>query len=469
MAEQSRYDVVIIGAGPGGYVAAARAGQLGMTVACVDKFERLGGVCLNYGCIPSKALLDSSEYFDLAKNAFKEHGIKIDAPEIDLAAMMKRKDEVVRALTDNVAKLLEANKVDVFGGTARLKSNTEVEVRSDDDGSRTLTAENILLATGSRPVQLKGMEFDGNRIVTSTKALTFDKVPKRLVIVGGGYIGLELGSVWARLGSKVTIVEMLDRIAGGVDGQIGRRVLRILKNQGIEFRLKTKAVGIDPKKQTVRVTLESGGKQEAVSCDKVLVAVGRQPLTEGLGLENAGVEVDGNGFVTVDESYRPSAENVYAIGDLIGGAMLAHKASAEGRAAVEIMAGHHAEVNYDAVPMVIYTFPEVAAVGMTEEQLKKRKIPYCTGTFPMTGVARARCMGETEGMVKVLSHRKTDRVLGVHIIAPRASDMIAEAVLAIEFGASSEDIGRIMHGHPTFAEGFQEAALVAQECSIYSG
>lgn len=467
MTEQKKYDVAIIGAGPGGYVAAARAGQLGMKVACVDKFERLGGVCLNYGCIPSKALLDSSEHVDQAKNAFVKHGIKVGAPEIDVKTMMERKDAVVKALTDNVEKLLAANNVDVFRGAATLESARSVSIDGKD--GQVIEAENILLATGSRPIELEKLPFDGESIVTSTEALAFDEVPKRLVIVGGGYIGLELGSVWARLGSKVTVAEMTDRIAGNVDGQLSRRLLRILKKQGIDFKLKTRVTGAEARKKTVKVTMDTEGEETSQTCEKVLVAVGRKPLTEGLGLEKIGVATDENGFVRVDENYRTSVGNIYAIGDLIEGPMLAHKASAEGRAAVEIMADKAGAVNYDAVPMVIYTFPEAAAVGKTEEELRQNEIPYCTGTFPLTGAGRARCMGETEGMVKILSHQKTDRVLGVHIIAPRASDMIAEAVFAIEFGAAAEDIGRIMHGHPTFAEALQEAALVTQQCSIYAG
>jgi len=466
MAEKSTYDLIVIGAGPGGYVAAARAGQLGMKVACVDRYERPGGVCLNYGCIPSKALLDSSEYVAMAKHAFKRHGITVDEPLVDLDVMMERKDGVVAALTDNVRKLLDGNGVDLIRGTARLRNRTEVEV-TGENGNKVITAGKILLATGSVPIELNGVPFEGETIVDSTDALAFKTVPRHLLIVGGGYIGLELGSVWARLGAKVTVAEMLPRIAGNIDGQLSRLLLRILKGQGIDFRLNTRVTGAEAEKKNVRVTLESVGETESVTCDKVLVAIGRRPLAEGLGLENAGVETDGNGYVKVDGAYRTSVETIYAIGDLIGGAMLAHKASAEGRAAVEIMAGKHAEVNYGAVPMVIYTFPEMAAVGMTEEELKEKEIPYCTGNFPMTGTGRARCMGETEGMVKLLSHRETDRILGVHIIAPRASDMIAEAVLAIELGASSEDIGRIMHGHPTFAEALQEAAFMTQQCSIY--
>lgn len=469
MTEQSRYDVVIIGAGPGGYVAAARAGQLGLKVAIVDKFERLGGVCLNYGCIPAKALLDSSEYVAMARHSFKKHGITVGTPKIDLNVMMERKNDVVRALTDNVAALLKANNVDVFRGAAMLESAARVKV-TNDDGEQTIEADHVLLATGSRPIALENLPFDGRSIVSSAEALVFEAVPKRLLIVGAGYVGLEFAAVWSRLGSKVTVVEMADHIAGAVDGQVSRRLLRILKGQGIDFKLKTRVTGARVRQKTVKATLEtSDGEQSDHICETVLVSVGREPLTEGLGLGNAGVNIDENGFVPVDEKYRTNIDNIYAIGDLIGGQMLAHKASAEGRAVAEILAGQAGEVNYDAVPVVIYTSPEAAAVGKTEEQLKAEGIPYCTGTFPLTGAGRARCMGETDGMVKVLSHHKTDRILGVHIIAPRASDMIAEAVFAITYGASAEDIGRIMHGHPTFSEAIQEAALVSQQCSIYTG
>ncbi len=464
MTEQSRYDVVIIGAGPGGYVAAARAGQLGMKVACVDKFDRLGGICLNYGCIPAKALLDSSEHVAVAKNSFKKHGIRVGTPKIDLKVMMDRKNEVIRALTDNVATLLKANNVEVIRGTAELESAGRIKV-TGGDGDRTVAADNILLATGSRPIELEALPFDGRFIVSSSEALAFEEVPKRLLVAGAGYVGLEMASVWSRLGAKVTVVEMADHIAGAVDGQVSRRLLRILKNQNIDFKLKTRVIGAKVRKKTVKVNMTTGsgdteGEQIEHICETVLVSVGRRPLSEGLGLESAGVHIDENGFVPVDAQYRTNVGNIYAVGDLIGGQMLAHKASAEGRAAVEIMAGKAGEVNYDAVPVVIYTAPEAAAVGRTEEQLKAQGVAYRTGTFPLTGSGRARCMGETDGMVKILSHRKTDRVLGVHIIAPRASDMIAEAVFAITYGASSEDIGRIMHGHPTFSEALQDAANI---------
>lgn len=467
MTSQKKYDVIIIGAGPGGYVAAVRAAHLGMKVACIEKEDRLGGVCLNVGCIPSKALLDSSEYYSLAKNKFSVHGINIGKLTIDLDVMMQRKQQVVESLTDNVQKLLKGNKVDVLHGQAGLVSETDVEIKSGDNASRTITGTNILLATGSRPVEVKGLAFDGKQIVSSTEALAFASIPEHLVVVGGGYIGLELGSVWARLGAKVTVIEMMSNIAGATDGQVSRTLFRVLKKQGLQIELNTKVLKAETDNGKVTVFIEKKGKPETLTCDKVLVAVGRQPLTDGLNLEAAGIETDAAGRIVVDESFRTTAKNIYAIGDLIAGPMLAHKASAEGRAAVENMAGHAGEVNYDAIPSVIYTWPEVASVGLTEEQLKERKIPYCVGTYPFTGAGRARCMGETDGFVKMLSHTKTDRILGVHIIGPRAADMIAEAVLAMETGASSEDIARVIHGHPTFSEALQESAMVAQECSIY--
>lgn len=469
MASKEKFDVIIIGAGPGGYVAAVRAARLGMKVACVEKEERLGGVCLNVGCIPSKALLDSSEYYSLAKNKFSGHGINISNISLDLKKMMARKQQVVESLTDSVRQLLKSNKIQVFHGIARLANGTEVEIQTSDSDSQIISAENILLATGSTPVEIKGLAFDGNHIVSSTEALAFESVPEHLVVVGGGYIGLELGSVWARLGAKVTVIEMMPSIAGATDGQVARTLLRILKKQGLEIELNTKVLKAEIGNNGVDVYIEKKEKQETLTCDKVLVAVGRRPLTDGLNLDAVGVETDATGRIMVDETFRSSTKTIYAIGDLIAGPMLAHKASAEGRAAVENMAGKAGEVNYDAIPAIVYTWPEVACVGLTEEQLKDRKIPYCVGTYPFTGAGRARCMGETDGFVKMLSHSKTDRILGVHIIGPRAADMIAEAVLAIETGASSEDIARVIHGHPTFSEALQEAAMVAQECSIYVG
>ncbi len=471
MAEKRTYDLVIIGSGPGGYVAAVRAAQLGMKTACVERYPRLGGVCLNVGCIPSKALLDSSEFYHMTKEKFKEHGILVGDLKLDLATLMGRKEQVVEELTSNVKKLLDGNKVEILQGTGSVEAEDRVMVK-DGDGKEIydLSCKNILLATGSEPVQVPGMEFDKERIVSSTGALQFDSVPEHLGVVGGGYIGLELGSVWLRLGAKVTVIEMLPQITPMLDGQVGRTLKRILDKQGFAFRMNTKVSKAEVDGNKVQVTLDAeGGETESLTCDRLLVAVGRRPLSKGLGLEEVGVKIDGKtGQVLVDEFYRTNIPSISAIGDLIPGPMLAHKASAEGIAAVECMADLPGEVNYDAIPSVVYTWPEVAMVGLTEEQVKERKIPYCVGSYPFSGAGRARCMGEKEGFVKLISHQKTDRILGVHIIGPRAADMIAECVLALEFGASAEDIARTIHGHPTFAEALQEAAMSAGKCSIYA-
>ncbi len=474
MTQKETYDLIVIGAGPGGYVAAIRAAQLGLKVACIEKEARLGGVCLNVGCIPSKALLDSSEYYHLAKDHFAAHGIKTGRLSLDLSAMMTRKDQVVEELTDNVRKLLKGNNIQVLYGTARLAGENRVEIEqntnSKDIGNRRIyETKSIILATGSTPVQVPGLEFDGKRIVSSTEALAFKAVPKHLGIVGGGYIGLELGSVWLRLGSKVTVVEMLPQIATTMDGQVARALDRILRKQGMEIRLNTKVSRAKISGNKVQMTLEIDGQKDTFSCDRLLVSVGRRPLTQNLRLEETGVATDSHtGHVLVDEKYRTNIPTIYAIGDLIPGPMLAHKASAEGIAAAECVAGLPGEVNYDAIPSVVYTWPEVASTGLTEEQVKERNIPYCVGSYPFSGAGRARCMGEKDGFVKIISHSKTDRILGVHIIGPRAADMIAECVLALEFGASSEDIARTVHGHPTFAEALQEAAMAVRKCSIYA-
>jgi len=473
MAQIENYDVIIIGSGPGGYVAAVRAAQLDLKVACIEKEPRLGGVCLNIGCIPSKALLDSSEYYHLAKEQFAAHGIKTGRVGLDLPAMMARKEKVVQELTDNVRKLLEGHKIDIISGSARLTEPERVEIEDDSNGKkkgnlRTLQARAIILATGSEPIALPNLAFDGRHIVGSREALNFKSVPKHLGIVGGGYIGLELGSVWLRLGAKVTVIEMLADIATTLDGQVGRKLQRVLKRQGMTFKMQTRVTGAKISDKSVKVNLETKKGDETLTCDPLLISVGRRPLTRGLGVEDLGIQTSpDSGHLLVDTSYRTNIPSIYAIGDLIPGPMLAHKASAEGIAAVECIAGKPGEVNYDALPAVIYTWPEVASVGLTEEQVKEREIPYCTGTFPFAGAGRARCMGETEGFVKIIAHQKTDRILGVHIIGPRAADIIAECVLAIELGAGSEDIARTIHGHPTFAEALQEAAMAVQKCSIY--
>jgi dihydrolipoyl dehydrogenase len=471
MTETEKFDLIIIGAGPGGYVAAVRAVQLKMKVACVEKEDRLGGVCLRDGCIPSKALLDSSEYFHLAKDKLAVHGIKTGRVTLDLPTMMARKDKVVEELTHNVRRLLERNKIEIFQGTGSLEGDGRVKISKTTGKGKahTLQAKKILLATGSEPMAVPGMEFDGDHILSSTEALKLDTVPKHLGIVGGGYIGLELGAVWLRLGAKVTVIEMLPKITTLLDGQVGRTLQRILKKQGFDIRLKTKATDAKVVNRKVQVAIEAGDKKENLRFDRLLVAVGRRPLTRGLNLEKAGVRIDPKtGRVPVNEKYQTNVPDIYAIGDLIPGPMLAHKASAEGIAAVECMAGLPGEVNYDAIPAVIYTAPEVATVGLTEEQVKERGVPYCVGTYPFTGAGRARCMGETDGFVKLISHGKTDRILGVHIIGARAADIIAECVLAVEFGASSEDIARTVHGHPTFSEALMEAAAATRNCAIYS-
>jgi dihydrolipoamide dehydrogenase len=471
MTQNERFDLVIIGAGPGGYVAAVRASQLGLKVACVDKNERLGGVCLNVGCIPSKALLDSSEYYHLATDHFADHGVKLGKVSLDLKTMMARKEQVVKELTQNVRKLLENHRILILTGNGRLIGPNQVEVSPATGKGKPQIIEGqfILLATGSKPITMPGLEFDGTKIISSTEALSLQTVPKQLGIVGGGYIGLELGSVWNRLGANVTVIEMLPQIATTLDNQVSRTLLRLLGRQGMEFRLNTKVLSAQKSARKVRVTVESKGKEEEISFDKLLVAVGRRPLTDDLGLGPAGVRVDDKtGQIPVDHCCRTNQPSVYAIGDIIPGPMLAHKASVEGIAAVECMAGKPGEVNYDTIPSIIYTWPEVASVGLSEQQLKERDIPYCKGAYPFAGAGRARCMGEKDGFVKVLAHGKTDRILGVHIIGPRASDMIAECVLGMEFGASSEDIARTVHGHPTFSEALMEAAMAVRKCSIYA-
>ncbi len=472
MASNNRLDLIVVGSGPGGYVAAARAAQLGLSVACIEKDERLGGVCLNVGCIPSKALLDSSEHYHMAKTRFADHGIQTGRIRLDLGTMMKRKETVVQGLTENVRSLLEGSKVRIIRGTAILKGNGRVAVTTESRNKKPemLEATSILLATGSLPVTPPDLAFDNNRIISSTEALSLDTVPKHLIIVGGGYIGLELGSVWLRLGAKVTVLEMLPQIAGALDSLAARTLQRILAKQGMIFKLGARVTGAKPSGQQVKVAIETGDKRETLTGDRVLVAVGRKPNTDGLGLDAASVALnEKTGHIQVDESYQTTAEGIYAIGDLIAGPALAHKASAEGAAVVERLARRPGLVNYDTIPSVIYTFPEVASVGLTEAQARERAIGYCVGTFPFTGTGRARCMGETDGFVKMISDAKTDRVLGVHIIGPRAAEMIGECVLAMEFGASAEDIARTVHGHPTFSEGLQEAASVATHCSIYRG
>ncbi len=463
------FDLVVIGAGPGGYVAAIRGAQLGLKVAVVEKRETLGGVCLNEGCIPSKALLDSSELFHLARERFAGHGIEVAPPTLNLGRMMARKNEVVKKLTDGVAYLFKKNNIRSFAGTAALlgadaAGSQQVEVLGEN--ATRLTAKKVLLATGSEAVQIPSLPFDGETVVSAREALAFGEVPGHLLVVGGGYIGLELGSVWLRLGARVTVVEMLPRLVAGSDGQVADALMRSLKKQGMRFLMGAKVAGVERREGglVARVELE-GGAQE-IECDKVLVAVGRRPLTAGLGLEKLGVKME-QGRVLVDVDYLTSVPGIYAIGDLIAGPMLAHKAMEEGAVCVERMQGEPSLVDYGCVPGVCYTWPEAASVGRTEEALKEAGIPYKVGRFNFSANGRAMCMDESEGFVKVLAESEGGRVLGVHILGPRASDMIVEAVTVMSFGGSGEDIALTMHAHPTLSEAVKEAALNLDKRAIH--
>jgi dihydrolipoamide dehydrogenase len=460
-----RYDLVVIGAGPGGYVAAIRAAQLGMTVACVEKRPTLGGTCLNIGCIPSKALLDSSEYFTLARTRFSVHGIKVGDVGLDLPAMMARKHKVVQGLTQGVEFLFKKNKIAWVRGTARLAGQGKVAVKGAQEQS--LEGKAILLATGSEPMSIPALPFDGANIVSSTEALAFEKVPEHLIVVGAGYIGLELGSVWSRLGAKVTVVEFLPRILPVTDAEIAGLLQKALVKQGLSFHLGTKVTGASLQGGQVLANGQCEGKEVLFQGDKVLVSVGRRPLTSGFGLAEAGVKVEERtGQVPVDENFATNVPGVYAIGDLIAGPMLAHKAEEEAVAFAERLAGKKTHVNYHAIPSVIYTAPEVAAVGLTEDQARASGREIRIGKFPFSANARARCLDEAEGIVKVIAEAATDRLLGVHIIGPRASDVIAEAVSVLEFGGSAEDIARTCHAHPTLSEALREAALAVDKRAI---
>ncbi|HKC09713.1 MAG TPA: dihydrolipoyl dehydrogenase [Methylomirabilota bacterium] len=457
-------DLIVIGSGPGGYTAAIRAAQLGMRVACVERYPTLGGVCLNVGCIPSKALLDSSEHFAMARHGLAAHGIKATA-ELDLATMMKRKDGVVRDLTRGIETLFRKHRIERVTGSARLAGPGEVEV-SGPEGTRRLAAARVLIATGSKPAALPGIAFDGRRIVHSTDALTLPEVPKRLMVVGAGAIGLELGSVWMRLGSEVTVLEFTDRAVPGMDRQSGALLKRLLERQGMKFRFQTSAAAARVEGAEVRVEVREGEATREETCDVLLVAVGRRPTTEGLGAVEAGVALDDRGRVFVDADYRTRAAGFYAIGDVIAGPMLAHKAEEEGIAAVETMAGQAGHVSYGCIPNVVYTWPELASVGLTEEEARDGGREVRIGTFPFLANARAKAMGERDGQVKLIADARTDRLLGAHILGPRASDLIAELALALEFEASAEDIARSVHAHPTLPEAVKEAALAVAGRSI---
>src|SRR3989441_692383 len=449
------HDLVIIGAGPGGYIAAIRAAQLGMNVACVEKEAALGGTCLRIGCIPSKAMLESSERFWEAKQELARHGVKTGEVTLDLSTMLGRKEQVVTTLARGVDSLFKKNKITRYSGHAKLDGPRLVKLEGADESIQ-LKARSIIIATGSRPATLPGIQLDGDRIATSTEALSYSEVPRHLVVIGAGYIGLELGSVWRRLGAKVTVLEFLDRILFGTDAEIAAEAKKLLEKQGLEFRLSSKVTGARVVNDACVVECENS---EPITCDRVLVAVGRVPNTDHLGLESVGIELHKKGTIPVNDHFATSADGVYAIGDAIAGPMLAHKAEEEGIACVEYLATGYGHVNYDAIPGVVFTQPEVASVGKTEEQLTEAGTEYRKGVFPFRANARARTLGQIEGMVKILADARTDRLLGVHIVGAHAGDLINEAAAAISFSASSEDLARTCHMHPTLGEAMREAAL----------
>jgi dihydrolipoamide dehydrogenase len=463
------YDVVVIGSGPGGYVAAIRAAQLGLKTACVEKRETLGGTCLNVGCIPSKALLHSSELYAEAMNGMNAHGIKLGSVDLDLGAMLDHKSKVVKELTQGIEFLFRKNKVTSVRGHGRIAGPGSVEVTANDGSRSDLTTRNIIIATGSDIVPLPGISIDEQRIVSSKGALALESVPGHLVVVGAGYIGLELGTVWRRLGAKVTVVEFLDRITPGMDSEVAKQFQRLLSRQGLGFMLGTKVTNVDSSSDRLVVTTEpaEGGDPETMKADIVLVAIGRRPYTDDLGLETVGLKTDNHGRIEVDANLATRAQGVYAIGDVIAGPMLAHKAEDEGVFLAERLAGQRPHINYDAVPAVVYTSPEVASVGKTEDDLKEANVSYNVGKFPFSANSRARATGNTDGFVKVLADADTDRLLGVHIIGEDAGTMIAEAALAIEFGASSEDLARTCHAHPTLEEAVKEAALATHGLPLH--
>jgi dihydrolipoamide dehydrogenase len=463
------YDLVVIGTGPGGYVCAIRAAQLGMKVAVVEKEATLGGTCLNIGCMPSKALLHASEMFEEAAHSFAKMGVSVPPPKLDLPSMMNFKQQGIDGNVKGVEFLMKKNKIDVIHGKGRILGTGKIEVSDGNGKSQVVETRNIVIATGSDVAKLKGIEIDEKRIVSSTGALSLDRVPEKLLIVGAGVIGLELGSVWHRLGAQVTVVEFLDRILPGMDGEVAKQFQRILEKQGFAFRLSAKVTGVDTSGKTLSAQIEpsAGGKSETLEADVVLVAIGRVPYTEGLGLKEAGVALDNRGQVQIDAHFSTSLKGVYAIGDVVAGPMLAHKAEDEGVAVAEILAGQAGHVNYDVIPGVVYTTPEVSAVGKTEEELKQAGMAYTSGKFPFTANGRSKVNQTTEGFVKVLADAKTDRVLGVHIVGREAGEMIHEAAVLMEFGGSAEDLARTCHAHPTRSEAIKEAALAVGKRAIH--
>ncbi|MDN3205029.1 dihydrolipoyl dehydrogenase [Algoriphagus sediminis] len=458
------YDVIVIGSGPGGYVAAIRCAQLGMKTAIIEKYPTLGGTCLNVGCIPSKALLDSSEHFHNAAHTFKTHGINLSNLKVDLKQMIARKEDVVKQNVDGISYLMKKNKIDVHQGMGSFVDNTTVKVTKDDGSSEQIQGKNIIIATGSKPANLPFIELDKERIITSTEALKMKEIPKHLIIIGGGVIGMELGSVYGRMGAKVSVVEFMDGLIPSMDKTMGKELQKSLKKLGFEFYLKHKVTGVTRKGKSVKVTAENPkGESIEIDGDYVLVSIGRRPYTDGLNAEAAGVKLTDRGQVEVNDHLQTSVPNIYAIGDVVRGAMLAHKAEEEGTLVAEQLAGQKPHINYNLIPGVVYTWPEVASVGYTEEQLKEQGKKFKVGKFPFMASGRARASMDTDGLVKVLADATTDEILGVHMIGPRTADMIAEAVVAMEYRASAEDIARMSHAHPTYTEAFREACLAATD------
>ena len=458
-----KFDVTVIGSGPGGYVAAIRCAQLGMKTALIEKYPSLGGTCLNVGCIPSKALLDTSEHFHNAVHHFKEHGIEISEPKANIKQMIERKRGVVKITCDGINFLMKKNKISVFTGHGSFVNKNTIEILKKDGSKEQIESAKTIIATGSKPSTLPGIGIDKKRIITSTEALELQEIPKHIVIIGGGVIGLELGSVYGRLGTKITVVEFMDRIIPGMDGALSKELQRVLKKDlGFEFMLKHKVTGVSSDGKSVRVSVENSKNEKLeLNGDYCLVSVGRRPYTDSLGLDKAGVKLDNRGRIETDDHLKTNVENIFAIGDVVKGAMLAHKAEEEGVYVAELMTGQKPHINYNLIPGVVYTWPEVAAVGYTEEQLKEQGRKFRTGSFPFKASGRARASMDTDGFVKVLCDETTDEILGVHMIGPRAADMIAEAVVAMEYRASAEDIARMSHAHPTFTEAMKEACLDA--------